>query len=87
VLVGRRWYRDYPVATSDPLLNDRAARLVGTVVTVEEAIRDGRGRVRVGDGAWPATGPDAAAGERVRVLAVRGGTISVEPIAPALAQE
>src|SRR3546814_7114336 len=29
VLIGKRWYRDYPVESSDPLLNDRAARLIG----------------------------------------------------------
>ncbi|WP_447412570.1 NfeD family protein, partial [Clostridium perfringens] len=28
VLIGRRWYRDYPVETSDPQLNDRSARMI-----------------------------------------------------------
>lgn len=77
VLVGRRWYRDYPVASEAALLNDRAAQMIGRVVTVEVAIEHGRGRVRVGDGAWPATGPDLSAGERARVVAVRGGVLEV----------
>ena len=80
--VGRRWYRDYPVETSDPLLNDRAARMLGAVVTVEEAIVDGCGRVRVGDGTWPARGEDAPAGARVRVVAVEGAVVVVEAISP-----
>jgi membrane protein implicated in regulation of membrane protease activity len=80
VLIGRRWYADYPVATSDPLLNDRAARLIGEIVVVEEPIVGGRGRVRIGDGTWPARGADADAGERVRVVAVEGGLVVIEPI-------
>ena len=53
--LGRRWYRQGPAA-SDPLLNDRAARLIGTTVEVCEPITAGEGRVRVGDGAWTARG-------------------------------
>src|SRR3546814_11520795 len=56
VLIGKRWYRDYPVESSDPLLNDRAARLIGDIVVVTDAIENGAGRVRVGDGTWPAHG-------------------------------
>ena len=78
VLVGRRWYRDYPVDSCDVLLNDRAARLVGTMVIVEAAIVDGVGRVKVGDGGWPARGPDAAIGDRMRVVAVEDGIVMVD---------
>lgn len=80
VLVGRRWYRDYPVPTSDPMLNDRAARLVGEIVTVDQAIETGRGRVKVGDGVWPARGPDAPASTRMRVVDIDGGILVVEPV-------
>ena len=80
VVVGRRWYRDYPVATSDPMLNDRAARLVGEIVIVDQPIRSGRGRVKVADGVWPARGPDAATGEAMRVVDVEGGVLRVEAI-------
>ncbi len=80
VLIGRRWYVDYPVETSDPLLNDRAARMVGEIVTVSVPIVAGSGRVRVGDSEWPAAGPDAEAGTRMRVVKVTGGIVSVEPL-------
>ena len=80
VLVGRRWYHDYPVATSDPMLNDRAARLVGEIVTVDQAIDGGHGRVKVADGVWQASGPDAAIGTKMRVVGVRGGVLAVEPV-------
>jgi membrane protein implicated in regulation of membrane protease activity len=79
VAIGKRWYRDYPVASSDPKLNDRAARLIGETVTVCDAIVDGAGRVRIGDGTWSAHGPDAPTGAAVRIVAVAGSTLLVEP--------
>ena len=79
VLIGRRWYQDYPVETSDPLLNDRARRLIGETVVVADAIVSGRGRVRVGDGEWPAQGPDAPTGTRMRIVSVTSGIVVVEP--------
>ena len=78
VLIGKRWYTDYPVA-SDVRLNDRAAQMIGAVVTVDTAIEHGHGRVRVGDGSWPAQGPEAAVGEAVRIVAVADGVVVVEP--------
>src|SRR3546814_9021907 len=68
VYVGRRWYTANPVESSDPLLNDRAVRLVGETVVVVSVIEDGHGRVKVGDSVWSARGPDAEVGARVRVV-------------------
>lgn len=81
VAIGKRWYRDYPVDVADPLLNDRAARMVGRIVTVETAIVHGSGRVRVGDGTWPARGDAAAVGDEVRIVTVMDGVVMVEPVA------
>jgi membrane protein implicated in regulation of membrane protease activity len=80
VYAGRRWYVDNPVASSDPLLNDRSARLIGQHVTVIEAITNGEGRVKVGDSVWSATGPDAPIGTRVRVAGVDGTVLRVEGV-------
>ncbi|SFN78799.1 NfeD family protein [Sphingomonas sp. OK281] len=80
VLIGKRWYRDYPVEGGDPMLNDRSARLVGQIVVVEAALTGGRGRVLVGDGSWPARGEDAEVGTRVRVTVVIDGEVVVEPL-------
>jgi inner membrane protein len=81
VLIGRRWYCDYPVETSDPQLNDRAARMIGQVVVVEQRVDAEGGRVRVGDGSWPARGAPADRGARVRISAIRDGVAIVEPLA------
>jgi membrane protein implicated in regulation of membrane protease activity len=83
---GRHWYLKNPVPSSDPLLNDRAARLVGKSVTVIDAIRNGSGRVKVGDSVWNASGPDAAAGAFVRVVGAEGTCLRVEPEAAALSE-
>ncbi len=80
VWAGRRWYADHPVASTDPLLNDRTARLIGQTVTVVEPIVGGEGRVKVGDSVWTALGPDADAGARVRVIAAEGTALRVEGI-------
>ena len=86
VLVGRRFYANRTADSTDPLLNDRAGRLVGKVVTVVAAVDDQNGRVRVGDSEWSARGGPAAAGERVRITGVEGNCLTVEahrPLPPA----
>lgn len=79
VAVARRWYERHPIDSSDPMLNDRTARLVGQIVTVTKTIEGGEGRVKVGDSVWTARGPDASEGERVRVTGADGQCLRVEP--------
>jgi membrane protein implicated in regulation of membrane protease activity len=78
VMIGRRFYANRTSDSADPLLNDRARRLVGKVVTVTSAVDDHNGRVRVGDGEWSARGGPAAVGERVRITGVDGNCLTVE---------
>lgn len=80
VLVGRAWLRAHPTTSDDPQLNDRATRMIGTLVTVVEPIADGCGRVQVGDSPWAARGPDMAAGARARVVRVEGTTVVVDAV-------
>ena len=61
-----------------PLLNRRGEKLVGQRFVVIEPIVNGRGKVRVGDGAWLAEGPDLVAGSEVEVVAVSGTTLRVK---------
>lgn len=80
VYFGRRWYVANPVESSDPLLNDRASRMIGETVVVVAAIENGRGQVSVGDTVWPARGAEAPAGTRVKIVGVEGTTLKVEPV-------
>jgi membrane protein implicated in regulation of membrane protease activity len=83
-VIGRRAYARGRAVSTDPLLNDRAARLVGRSVTVVEAISSSSGRVRVDDGEWNARGASAAVGEQVRITGIDGNCLKVEaePILP-----
>ncbi|MDB5686707.1 MAG: NfeD family protein, partial [Rhizorhabdus sp.] len=76
---GRTIYRR-SASPPDPLLNHRAVRMIGTRVTISEAIVQGRGRATVGDGSWLAEGPDMAVGTAATVVSVEGNTLSVVPI-------
>ena len=78
VVIGRRWYHRMRSAGPSHGLNDRTAKLIGKTVEVCEAITAGEGRVKVGDGAWSATGPDAPAGALVRITGATGSVLSVE---------
>ena len=80
VYIGRRWLTVHPIESEDPNLNDRAARLTGKQVTVVEAISGGEGKVKVGDGVWLASGPDAAVGARVQITGADGARLKVEPL-------
>jgi membrane protein implicated in regulation of membrane protease activity len=65
-----------------PLLNKRGAQLVGQRFVLCDAIVNGRGKVKVGDGTWLAEGPDLPAGSEVEVTAVQGTTLKVVAGAP-----
>jgi len=80
VYVGRRYFRAHPIESSDPLLNDRAGRLIGETVLVVEPIVGGQGRVKVRDGVWNARGPDLPSGARVKVVGVEGSFLVVEAV-------
>lgn len=86
VLAGRTVMARMPILSDDPLLNERTARLVGRKVVVAEAIVGGEGRVRVGDGIWPATGPDSPVGAMVEVIGADGARLRVGPVDPQLVQ-
>lgn len=81
VFSAKRWLRERPIVSSDPLLNNRAGRLVGETALVTQAIESGAGRVKIGDSEWTARGSDAEVGERVRITGSRGTDLLVEPIA------
>ena len=78
VMLFKRWYGEPEGAAADPLLNDRAARLIGRTVLVVEAVDDNGGRVRVGDSDWSARGGPADPGDKVRVTSIEGKCLIIE---------
>jgi membrane protein implicated in regulation of membrane protease activity len=65
--------------TADATLNARGEALVGREFVLDQPILAGRGRIKLGDGSWIVTGPDMVAGAKVRVAAVDGTELRVEP--------
>jgi inner membrane protein len=65
--------------TTETNLNARGQALVGKTFMLDQPILAGRGRVTLGDGSWIVTGPDMVAGAKVRVTAVDGTELKVEP--------
>lgn len=61
-----------------PHLNQRGQALVGQVFMLETPIKDGEGRIRVGDSSWRVTGADRFKGAKVRVVRVEGSTLVVD---------
>lgn len=76
----RLWLKRNPISSDRPLLNKRGEELVGKVFTVETAIVNGSGRVRVGESNWKVEGPDCAVGSSVRVVAAESAVLKVEPV-------
>jgi inner membrane protein len=85
VFAAWKFLKKNPIASDQPLLNQRAAQYVGKTYILEQAISNGIGRVRVGDGTWKVEGPDMAAGGQVRVIGYDGPTLKVEKVADATA--
>lgn len=73
-----KFFRGRGKPSDQPLLNRRGAQLVGQVFVLEQAIVDGRGRLKIGDAFWVAEGPDLPQGARVRVIAARNMSLQVQ---------
>lgn len=61
-------------------LNRRAESYIGRMFTLDGAIVDGRGRLRIDDSVWQVAGPDLPAGTRVRVTGAENTLLHVEPL-------
>lgn len=75
-----RYARGREKPSDRPFLNRRAERYVGQEVVLDEPIRDGFGRVVLGDTTWRVSGPDLAAGQRVRITGADGAVLRVEQV-------
>jgi len=80
VLFFRRYAAPASSPSDQPGLNERGKSYIGRIVTVERAIVNGRGRVRVGDSVWGAAGPDMDAGRQAKVVGVDGTVLVIEPL-------
>ena len=75
-------YREWHRGPREVPLNQRSLALLGARGMVCETFINGRGKVRLGDSVWLASGPDFAEGAPVVVTAVHGTRLVVEPLRP-----
>lgn len=80
VWASRRYFSKHEIESDHPLLNQRAATYVGRTFTLEQAIHNGRGKIRIGDTLWLAQGPDLPAGTSVHVTGTEAGILIVEAV-------
>ena len=82
LIIGHTHIRPRLGADDPSELNDRARSMLGMRVKAIADFETGRGRVQVGDTQWRAamnTG-EAKAGDELRVVSVKGTTLTVEPL-------
>ncbi len=79
ILLGRSFFNRKEINTEDPTLSSQETSLIGKTFAVEQAIINGSGRVKVGESTWKANGPDCNVGSSVKVVAINGAELIVEP--------
>ena len=79
-VLGRTAFARTRASASDRHLNRRAESYIGRLFTLDGAIVDGRGRLKVDDTVWLVAGPDLPTGTRVRVTGAENTLLRVEPI-------
>ena len=77
VFLARSFAKPEMTKSDEPTLNVRGAQYIGKRFVVEDAIVNGRGKIRVGDTLWMAAGEDAPRGTMVEVTGVDGNALVV----------
>ena len=80
ILLGKRYFKRHPIKSDRPMLNVRGAQNIGRIATLHEPIINGVGKVHLDDTLWKVVGPDLPVDARVRVVAVEGISLRVEPL-------
>ena len=73
-----KFLRKHPLETDQPLLNDRAAQLIGQNFDLVDPIVNGRGSIHSGDTIWRVEGPELPKGARIKVVGADGALLQVE---------
>ena len=76
IFLWRRFRPENNETTDQPMLNQRGVKYVGQVFQLFEPVKDGTGKIRVGDGVWLVRGADCRFS--VRVIGVEGAVLRVE---------
>ncbi len=79
LLAYRAWRQRVPArAVDQPLLNKRVEQMIGRVFILDQAIVNGRGKIKVGDALWTVVGNELSVGTKVRVTGAHEQLLEVE---------
>jgi membrane protein implicated in regulation of membrane protease activity len=76
IWLGRPFYEKLSLHRNG--LNQRAHRLIGVILLLDQPIVNGHSRITVGDSTWGIIGPDSKAGVKVKVIEIEGNSLVVE---------
>ncbi|GGK79194.1 NfeD family protein [Amphritea balenae] len=75
-----RIFRRFNTQSDEPLMNDRAAQLIGRRLRLDSTLENGQGRVQIGDTFWKVEADDElATGTRIEIYDCEGMTLKVRP--------
>lgn len=76
-----RQYRARQIELASPLADHRlGVRHIGQTMTLDSPIRNGAGRIKIGNREWNIRGPELPVGARVRVTGVDGSVLLVDRV-------
>ena len=73
----RIYHKSHPTVTDLPTLNRRGEQYIGRKLTLDEAIVNNVGKVKLDDTNWKVEGDDLPAGARIEVVGVDGVVLKV----------
>jgi membrane protein implicated in regulation of membrane protease activity len=80
IVVWRNYAKKNPAESDEPLLNRRGEQYIGRIVTLEEPIIDGTGKVKLDDSTWKIQGEDCEIGTKIKITGVDNVIFLVEKV-------
>lgn len=80
LVVHKRYLKNNPPSTDEPMLNRRGEQYLNRTFTLEEPIVNGTGKVKVDDSIWKVSGEDMDAGSKIKVTGIDGTVFKVEAV-------
>ncbi|MFV1984247.1 MAG: NfeD family protein [Thiohalomonadales bacterium] len=79
IVVWHYYLKGSPTETDQPTLNKRGHQYIGRIFTLDEAIENNVGKIKVDDSTWKVEGENCEAGTQIKVVDVDGVVLRVEP--------
>lgn len=80
IVVWHYYLKKNPTKTDQPTLNKRGHQYVGRTFTLDEAIVNNIGKIKVDDSTWKVEGENCDSGTQIKVVDVDGVVLKVESI-------